>query len=322
VLEFARSINVEAFDKAFSKIKWTQNDRIMAWIDVVSSIPIPWFPVLKNFNHFLKTTPAKRTFELQVILKSLLDKVKTKRDIYIVVEDIDRSGDAGIFFLETLNYFIKNNLISEKIKNNPSSQKITVLVAIWSEQRTLNLNSYLKCLDYSREFNLEWVECNKLVDNLFRDELFEEKDHEKWQIQSFFEWYFSRFSDQVTMRILKKCLREANLSYAQNLNLDYRIFILVEIAKCTKTPHPNIKDRTYSYLEKRKSEKIISASDSIFFAFLSAIYLKKNKICDVSWELLQIRNPIKIDTSGAETTDPINKSPLDDNFYISKVYFN
>jgi hypothetical protein len=37
-----------------------------------------------------------------------LEKIKDHDVIFIIIEDIDRSGDHGVYFLETLNFFLKN----------------------------------------------------------------------------------------------------------------------------------------------------------------------------------------------------------------------
>lgn len=70
--------------------------------------------VIKNFNHFLHTSPAKRTFEIQKILLEQFSNIPEKK-LFIIIEDIDRSGDSGIYFLETLSHFLKNEKIDKKI---------------------------------------------------------------------------------------------------------------------------------------------------------------------------------------------------------------
>ena len=57
-------------------------------------------------------SPAKRVFEFQEILTAIIKS--QKKNIFIVIEDIDRSGDSGIFFLETLKHFLRNLEITVK----------------------------------------------------------------------------------------------------------------------------------------------------------------------------------------------------------------
>ncbi len=337
VLEFARSIDIKTFDESLSKIEWTQNDDKKTLLNVFWDMPL--LGVIKNFSHFLKTTPAKKTFELQEIMVFLLEKIEDE-EIYIIIEDIDRSWDAGIFFLETLNYFIKSN---------PSSKKIIVLVSIWSEQRTLNLNSYLKCLDYSREFDLEWVECGKMVENLFEGSLFIGKTYKKWQMQTFFEWYFKEFSSQATMRLLKKCLREANLNYIQlkakySEVVDYRLCIMVEVAKNTITGNTEFKDEKISYYNLWKRQQAISGNSSIFAALIWCLTREKETPLDSIYEdnydsrswttikkLMTVdRIPIKIESYTYPDSTKVKDSilyrtddfhPEKNHYMISDIYF-
>ncbi len=277
ILETVKQIWPEKqLEKTKKIIKWKNS--ASAYIDIATDLAwwlsdwIGWVERLQNINIFdkfvdiFKKEPITKVYQFQNLLKSILDSLEYDR-LYLVIEDIDRSWDAWIFFLETLSYFIKNQKI-EKI--------ITVIVPIWSEQRALNLNSYLKCLDYSRGFNLEWVNCDKLIDNLFEDNLFTGKAHEKWQMQTFFEWYFKEFSDQATMRLLKKYIREADLTYIQLRKkygevIDYRLCIMIEVAKNTFIKDSQTKDWTISYYNLRKRQNAISWIDSIFGSLLGCL---------------------------------------------------
>ena len=49
-------------------------------------------------------SPATRVFELQELLKQMIEE--QGRDTIIVVEDVDRSGQFGLRFLETLREFV------------------------------------------------------------------------------------------------------------------------------------------------------------------------------------------------------------------------
>lgn len=92
---------------------------------------------------FIIGSPAKRTFQIQKILNDLLDNID-EENIYIVIEDIDRSGDSGIYFLETLNHFFKNNFKSEK--------KVRIIVPISDKKYEESRSAYLKCLDITHNF--------------------------------------------------------------------------------------------------------------------------------------------------------------------------
>ena len=282
ILEFARQINSETFDKVIKQVDWKINDIKIAfsnffsdllniitpfipWLSLIKDF-IPWLSLIKHLNHFFKTTPAKRNFELEALLKNLIKEVKEEK-IYVIVEDIDRSWDNGIFFLETLNYFLKNNEIEKRI---------IVIVPIWEEKykkEDLKI-SYLKSLDYTHEYSLREVKLGKFVEELFLDEICK-CPNLKWQITTFLEWIFRYFTDQITMRKLKLILRDANSNYRVLLEkqwklIDWRLSIVFETAK-----HIKVEDDSWKlYIDYWRNRKIIrgGSNRSIFFALISCVY--------------------------------------------------
>ena len=236
ILEIARQLDIKTFDETIKQIDWTQNDDKKTLLNIVWDI-IPLLSVIKNFNHFFNTSPAKRTFEIQNILTELFEKIEEK-DIYIIVEDIDRSWDNWVYFLETLNYFIKNI----NLKNN---KKIIVIVPIWKEkydEEKVKL-SYSKCLDYNHNFSLKDVKLEKFVEDLFEDEILKNHNH-KWQITSLLELIFIKYSDQIIMRSLKTILRNANQNYIALVKkhwklVDFRLSIVFEFLKNIKIDNQN-----------------------------------------------------------------------------------
>lgn len=267
VIETARSIDQDEVKKVIKKIDWKANDA-KTLLSVVSEIPL--LSSIKYFNHFLETSPAKRTFEVQTVFSYLLNKI-TQESIYIVVEDIDRSGDAWIYFLETVSHFFKNEYISKRV---------IVIVSIWSKQWSDNLDSYLKTIDYSRNLSYVDLKCNIFVDRIFNEAVFEWKKHLKGQIITFLEWFLKEFP-WTTIRLLKKWLRQSISTY-EYLNLkywdviDFRLCMVFEFAKLVKD------DRWVLYYEKWLSEKRVGKSDSIFSALISCIIQENHRI---KWQL-------------------------------------
>lgn len=49
----------------------------------------------------------RRVHELQTFLKNVVDYYPN--NIVIVLEDVDRAGEAGLYFLETVSLFFKEN---------------------------------------------------------------------------------------------------------------------------------------------------------------------------------------------------------------------
>ena len=232
VLEVARQIDPKTFDKIIRKLDWKNPTK---WLEKFIKF-FSWFIwSIKNFSDFLNTSPVKRTFEIQNMLTELFEKIKEK-GIYIIVEDIDRSWDNWIYFLETLNYFLKSNEI-EKI--------IIVIVPIWKEKydRDEIKLSYSKCLDYEHDFSLSNIKLNKFIEAIFEDEILSKQYH-KWQIISFLELIFIKYPEQITIRLLKKILRNSNQNYIVLVKkhwelVDFRLSIIFRFLKEIKIDNQN-----------------------------------------------------------------------------------
>lgn len=269
ILEFARQIDSETFDKTIKHVDWTIDDDKKTLINTFWDIP--WLSVIKNFNHFIKTTPAKRNFEVENLLNELIKKIN-EENIYIIIEDIDRSWDNWIFFLETLNHFLKNNKIEKRI---------IIIVPIWEEnyiKEDIQL-SYLKSLDYIHKYSLKEIKLDNFVKELFLDEIYE-TNHLKWQIITFLEWIFKEFWNQATMRTLKRILRNANSNYIALLNkqwewIDWRLSILFEVAEYIKNSSWDF------YIGTWKKSKKIWWNESIFSALIDCIFQDNHR---VNWQ--------------------------------------
>lgn len=270
ILEFAWQIDKKKLDYAIKKIDWTQNDDKKALFKMLLDLPwklgeyIPWRKSLKKWvEYFLNSPPAKRNFEIQNILLKLIKCIDNK-DICIVIEDIDRSWDAWLYFLETLHYFFKANDIKKNIK---------VIVPISTECYEYNKKSYYKCIDYEYIFSLENIDLSNFVKTLFKEDI---ADYQKNQIQSFLEAAFKYFPTQMTLRILKFILRNANKNNISLHNegkdvIDPRLNIMFQ------TANNLIKDKDcWSFLNRTRENKNDIPKESIFGAILNCIIQKIN----------------------------------------------
>lgn len=324
ILDIAEEISNEDLENSKRKIEW-KNPTV--WVEKLTQY-CSWLWIW-NFADLLKTSPTKRIIELQNILLNLLSQVK-ENNIYIILEDIDRSWDNWIYFLETLNHFLKNIEIEKRI---------IVIVPIWQEsyeKESLKI-SYLKSLDYFYNFSLKDVKLNLLVEKLFIDEIIRDSN-KKWQITTFLEWIFIEFSEQITMRLLKHILRNANLNYIALLKkhtkwIDWRLSILFETAKYIKNQQWEI------YIANWIKRKTIWWSESIFSALLDCIIQENHRIRwrnydtiyeeEHTWWLRKMKprtfsytSPVKIqniDYNWLEVNDSILY--YTDNFDNSKNYF-
>ncbi len=178
VLDIAKQHDKISFDKARNKIDGKQGERKenatntmidMATITMgvislfssagLTSIFAPIIGSLKNLTYLFRTSPVRRVFEFQELLSDIIKE--TENHIFIIIEDIDRSGDMGIFFLETLKHFIKN------LKEDPN-RKVIVIVPIGNDtfyKYHPTRDSYLKILDYQISFNSSLLNFTKFIEN-------------------------------------------------------------------------------------------------------------------------------------------------------------
>ncbi len=263
ILDIAEEISDKELKQSTRKIEW-KNPTV--WIEKITQY-CSWLWIW-NFSELLKTSPTKRVVELQNILLNLLWQVEEK-NIYIVIEDIDRSWDNGIFFLETLNHFLKTNEIEKRI---------IVIVPIWEEnykKEEVKL-SYLKSLDYIHEYSLKELKLDNFVKELFVDEIYNNL-YLRWQITTFLEWIFKEFTVQITMRTLKHILRNANFNYIALLKkqwewVDWRLSIVFETAKYIK--HSSWEP----YINIWRESKRIWWSESIFSALINCVFQDNHRV--------------------------------------------
>lgn len=202
VLDFARQINPNLFVSTKERIDGTKLSATKQLLSTVSQ-GLDWFVpgvgIIEKFSYFLKSSPAKRVDEIQEILIELIEKIS--KDICIVVEDIDRSGDKGIFFLETLRNFIKEN----KLKH-----KIIIICPIGEKQFNDELDSYGKTLDYVYNFTLEKIDLTNFLKEIFHEKI-QEDNLLIPQIEYLFQISIKQFN--LTIREIKKILRKVDIEF-------------------------------------------------------------------------------------------------------------
>ncbi len=169
VLDIARQCDEKLFKKIENRIDGNtgKNKKALsnAAIDT-SALIFPPAKILKNFTYLFQTSPIKRVYDFQDLLLDILNRIDTTGEkVFIVIEDIDRSGDMGIYFLETLKYFIKN--CEKDIKH-----KIIVIVPmgeeIWQEGGDKKIqDSYSKILDLNITFPQEDIDFTNFINQVF-----------------------------------------------------------------------------------------------------------------------------------------------------------
>ncbi len=201
-------------------------------------------------------TPATRVFEMQDIFLKLLEN-NNKKKIIFVLEDIDRAGQGGFYFLETFKQFIKS----------PELNKQIIAIVPVSTQSYENINTqevYFKCMDYIHFYK------NKVSNlNGFLSDIFELKNEAQLIIlQDLISAMFRNYSG-FTMRKLKLALRIANQSYVslKLRDLEPNPIICVAVELLRYSPQ-SIQTGNYSSIKSIIESGYISSNDEINRAIL------------------------------------------------------
>ena len=209
----------------------------------------PLFALVKNLDYFAEKSPARRVFEIQDIFIDLINTIDNDKVVF-VIEDIDRSGQDGLFFLETFRQFLsKNNL----------KKQVVVIVAISNASYYENLDTYLKCLDYVEFFNKKSdIKLESFISDVFESDI--AVDTQK--LVEFLEYIYSNYPD-MNMRKIKLILRQANLNYIELMRLKYEPNWLICIAiSASKYINFGEKEKT-SYFDHFVKLKTVTSGNAI-----------------------------------------------------------
>ncbi len=234
ILDFAANLLSEDLSNILNNIDWiksNQNKRKELWISA-SKILITsglaafdlyllrqWISNTSMFsskeigelfdiirNTFQKNPKSiKRLNEYDILLKELLQSSKFRnKEIYIVLEDIDRAWIEGIVFLETLCHLINSF-------NNNYNTKLVFICPIDTNSLETNFQKYLKVFEYYDFFSPS-IDIKKFVNSLFTQEMS--------------QWFLSIIKQMInglpayTMREIKFIIRNIYQEYIINPSKD------------------------------------------------------------------------------------------------------
>ncbi len=206
------------------------SDVFFNWLTAFVALQSPAFtPAPSVIKSVLKviteTDPLKRTEEFQILLKKIIKELD--KDLVVVIEDIDRSNDGGIYFIETLSFFLRENT---------AFHKISIIVPI---DRNIYLNnakslaSYEKAIDLFVQSDLR-PDFTRFVEDLVDKEVEENIELANVQIANYLEALYRELN--VNIRRLKQILRNAankfqSLKNDESFRYDWKLIILVESMK-------------------------------------------------------------------------------------------
>ena len=205
-------------------------------------------------KYFLQETPARRVFEMQEVFTALLSTIDSQRIVF-VLEDVDRSGSDGLFFLETFKQFLNNTKLEKRV---------IVLVPISNDSYYTHLDTYLKCLDYVEFYGKSPKDLGLFVEKFYVKDLPLRNEI----LASLLSEIYRTYPD-MTLRKIKLILRQANLNYIEFTRLECKpsslVCIAVEVAKYIIK---NVSDNT-SYFQEWKRSSTIHA-DSVLYKLILA----------------------------------------------------
>lgn len=209
VLDVVKELEPTVFDEVRKKIDGQASDSGKLLVKVISqglNIFQPGASIVENFTGLFKSSPVKRVYEFQEILEGFINKLKIEQKLIIVVEDVDRSGDKGTYFLETLRLFLKNSSLNKKI---------IIIVPIGDKSYKENEESFLKTLDYTLDFDISKIDYITFINNVFNEEVFSlsEITNNIWIDQLNFLFKAVISEEKVTIRGLKKMIRNSAVNY-------------------------------------------------------------------------------------------------------------
>lgn len=297
-METATQIWEKDFKEIEKIIEGRQHNDIRTLFKILNLIPIVkdlgWEAVSKGIDHFFAPAPLTIVYQFQNLLANIfLEKIKDHDTIFIVIEDIDRSGDHWVYFLETLNFFLKNLEL-------PEGKKILAIATIWSKEFLENKESYLKALDHIHHFPVKKFNFKTIVQHFVDDRVGYNP------IIEWFNYLWERFKDQFTVRDVKHILREANLILEKNekwlnsLNISRYFCILIGFLTA-KYIFTEKNGKRISYLDLWKSSK-----GAIEWDFFQAYFLS----------ILQSRCFLEEDFDGNYNLRKIELNGVDEIYFI------
>lgn len=227
VLELAKKFGGKTFERIEKIIDGKQNEEKKALLHVAAkgaNLLMPGASIIGKLDHFLATSPATRTYQIQKILTNLIEEHLQNKDVVFVLEDIDRSGEAGIFFIETLKAYLNSLKIDTNIK---------CIVPVAADNYDSKIDSYLKCTDMTEFFRTPTPKLEAYFEDLFDGEQFGR--YGVGQMIFFCERLFTKFPTDMSLRKLKYIIRTADSKFeimnSHDLKPDPCMVILIEATR-------------------------------------------------------------------------------------------
>lgn len=242
-------------------------------IEVDSAVASKVAGVTGKAQEIFGKSPVKRVYELERIFADILISIK-ENTICLVVEDVDRSGSDGLNFLETLNFFIKNN---EQVKE--SGKKIIVIAPIATKNYEESKDSYYKCVDIAFHFVPTVKSAENFLKQILTDTALGGHGHPYLDnLNTFVAGLFENSSYKMNIRKLKTIFRQAAIRYEimteKYENVDWRAVLVFEAMKFASAGDST----TQSVFDRQVVGHSQLSQRDIFSGLLMTIHLPNQEI--------------------------------------------
>lgn len=208
------SQNTEKVKRMIDEGKDSSKKKLLSSLAEMIPASIPFVKGISKgtIDFLMNTSPAKRVEEFQNFFFEIVrDEIKFEEKTYIILEDTDRSGSEGLSFLETLSYFIKNDLSKLEAK------KVVFIAPIDEKIFYEKFQRYEKVFDYVEFLPKIKEDISEFAKTIFVKGYLEKIEGK--QLVALLENLEKR--NEVTLRTIKLILRKAHSNFTALKNDGY-----------------------------------------------------------------------------------------------------
>lgn len=195
---------------------------------IATAIATNWISVALDIAKVISQSDyATRLFQYEELLNNVLNefsRLYQHTQLYLVLEDIDRAGESGIHFLETLAYFLRNS---------SSKCSLKVIVPISEESLRNERPAFEKALSHQYTFNPSIRDISKFFSSVLSKEIQLEAPWAAKFLSSFFMQINKDLTPKFTIRNMKQFLRNAATLNEKYSSQESRLsiwFIILEVS--------------------------------------------------------------------------------------------
>lgn len=231
-----------------------------------------------------RSSPLSRVEELEGILGRSLKGFK--RPLIIVAEDIDRVGDEGVIFLETLRSFLNEQGESLKYPIIIVAPQDVTYMSVLNEDKIKGLERSVKIYDSVVYYGSSLLNISDVGTLLVNAGL---KDDQLDRTLDTLKWLNKSFPGQFSMRLIKSIMREVKsfveATGASDVGLA-TFYIAIRYVKVMKDGNPHIALNRLRTLGSRVSTRISNqdmSSTKAVLQYLAGVERSQSDDCRIEY---------------------------------------